>query len=76
MIKNLVKHGNSQAIVIDKLLLEAAGITEKTRFQISISPNGGLLIQSVDDSDDERIQEVFNKLDKKYEKLMKRLADL
>ena len=33
MIKRLIKHGNSRAIVIDKALLEVAGISEDTPFK-------------------------------------------
>lgn len=76
MIKRLIKHGNSRAIVVDKALLEAAGISENSLFQISINPNGGLLIQSVEDNQNAIFEENFKKLNKKYSKLMRRLADL
>ncbi len=76
MIKKLTKHGNSRAIVIDKGLLEAAGIDENSLFQITVNPSGGLLIQSVDDNREERLDEIFEHLNKKYSKLMRRLADL
>ncbi|PIS00541.1 MAG: hypothetical protein COT84_06995 [Chlamydiae bacterium CG10_big_fil_rev_8_21_14_0_10_35_9] len=76
MLKRLIKHGNSRAIVVDKALLEAAGISEDTLFQISISPSGGLVIQSVEDGKTDVFQENFEKLNKTYKKLMKNLADL
>ena len=76
MIKRLIKHGNSFAIVIDKALLEAAGISEEALFQVSINPNGGLIIQSVEDNNNDVFREGFKKLNKKYHKLMRRLADL
>lgn len=76
MIKRLTKHGNSRAIVVDKTLLEAAGISENALFQIIINPNGGLFIQSVDDKQDDIFDEKFKMLNKKYSKLMQRLADL
>lgn len=76
MIKRLIKHGNSRAIVVDKSLLEAAGISEDAIFQISVNPSGGLVIQSVEDNKTDVFRENFKKLNKKYSKLMQNLADL
>lgn len=76
MIKRLIKHGNSRAIVVDRSLLEAAGIEEDALFQISVNPSGGLIIQSVADNKTDILKENFKKLDKKYSKLMQDLANL
>lgn len=76
MIKRLIKHGNSRAIVVDKALLEAAGISDNALFQISINPSGGLVIQSVDGNKTDVFQENFEKLNKKHKQLMQNLADL
>lgn len=76
MIKRLIKHGNSRAIVVDKSLLEAAGISENAFFQISVNPSGGLVIQSVDENKTDVFKENFKLLNKKYSKLMQKLADL
>ena len=76
MIKRLIKHGNSRAIVVDKALLEAAGISEDAIFQISVNPSGGLVIQSVEDNKADVFQENFEELNKKHKKLMQNLADL
>ena len=37
MLKRLIRHGNSRAIVVDKAILEAAGIPEDALFQISVN---------------------------------------
>lgn len=76
MIKRLIKHGNSRAIIVDKSLLEAAGISEDSLFQISINPSGGLIIQSVEDNQTDIFTEKFKQLNKQYSKLMQNLADL
>jgi antitoxin component of MazEF toxin-antitoxin module len=76
MLKRLIKHGNSRAIVVDKAILEAAGISENALFQISVNPSGGLVIQSVEDNKTDVFRENFEKLNKKYKKLMQNLADL
>ena len=75
-IKRLIKHGNSRALIVDKALLEAAGISEDAFFQVSINPNGGLIIQSVEEDRTDVFRKSFEKLNKKYKKLMKNLADL
>lgn len=76
MIKKLVKHGNSRAIVIEKALLDAAGLSENATFQITINPNGGLVIQSVEENKTDVFQKNFEKLNTQYKKLMQNLADL
>jgi antitoxin component of MazEF toxin-antitoxin module len=76
MLKRLIKHGNSRAIVVDKAILEAAGIPEDALFQISVNPSGGLVIQSVVDIQIDEFREKFRELNKKHKKLMQNLADL
>lgn len=76
MIKRLVKHGNSRAILVDKSLLEAAGIAENALFQVSVNPSGGLVIQSVEDNKTDIFREKFQDLKEKHRELMQNLADL
>lgn len=76
MIKRLIKHGNSRAIVVDKTLLEAAGIAENGLFHISVNPSGGLVIQSIEDDKTTLFRENFEKLNRAHKKLMRNLADL
>jgi len=75
MIKSLIRHGNSRALVIDKALLQAAGLDEdKALFQITVDPNGGILIQSVKAVNDNLHQEAFREVLKENDALMKRLS--
>jgi antitoxin component of MazEF toxin-antitoxin module len=74
MIKRLMKHGNSRALVIDKSLLQAAGIDEKTAFQITVNPSGGLLIQSVSGVDEKQFESYYEELDTELFNLMKSLS--
>lgn len=76
MLKRLIKHGNSRAIVVDKSILEAAGVAEDALFQISVSPSGGLVIQSIEEPKIELFREKFKELNKQHKKLMQNLADL
>ena len=74
MIKRLVKHGHSRAIVIDKSLLQAAGLNENAAFQLIVNPNGGLLLQSVEQGDSETFEKNFNDLSEELFDLMKSLS--
>jgi len=75
IIKQLTQSGNSKALVIDKALLLAAGLDENALFQIVINPNGGMLIQSVQTTNETLVKSTFRKIVKKNHKLLKRLAD-
>ena len=75
MIKHLVTHGNSKALVIDRTLLQAAGLSENAAFQITVHPNG-LTIQSVsEEASPEEFKKAADKLLKSKNKLWKGLAD-
>ncbi len=75
MIKHLVSHGNSKALVIDKALLQSAGLNENSAFQITVHPNG-LTIQSVsEEATPEEFKKSADKLLKAKHKLWKSLAD-
>jgi antitoxin component of MazEF toxin-antitoxin module len=80
MLKKLVQHGNSKALVIDKSILQAAGIDEdKAVFQITINPTEGIIIKTIEpmekEVEDESCEEVFKRMLKKSDGLMKRLAN-
>jgi len=39
MVKTLQKHGNSHALVIEKALMDALGVTAETPLQVTVSGN-------------------------------------
>ncbi len=73
MLKPLIQVGNSKALVIDKTLLQEAGLQEDAMFQISVNPNGGLIIQSIEPMDDETHKKNVNDVLSTYSNLLKRL---
>jgi hypothetical protein len=76
MIKKLIRHGNSKAIVIDKAILLAAGLDEDTAlFQITVDPNGGIVIQSIKTDNDSLHKKAFKTILKGSDSLMKRLSE-
>jgi|GEM_PF-602698 len=75
VIKQLTKSGNSKALVIDKTLLQAAGLDENALFQIVINPNGGMLIQSVETTNEKLVESAFRQVMKENDTLLKKLKD-
>ncbi len=74
MVKSLVKVGNSNAIVLDRTIMSLLGLTEKSQVKLTVS--GGSLIvtaaQPVVNS--EEFEAAAERAEKKFAKLLKRLA--
>lgn len=73
-VKRLVQHGNSKAIVIDKAILQVAGLDENALFQITVNSNSGVTIQSVKPLNS-KFEEAKDYVFKEYAELFKRLSD-
>ena len=75
MIKKLTKHGNSLALVIDKGILELLHIDADT--PLSLDTDGhNLIISPAAPSDREnRFKKALEKVNRKYGKALKRLAE-
>lgn len=77
MIKKLVKHGNSRALIIDKPILEIIGATDDSEF--TITTNGtSLTITPVKSAEEERrlafeyaAEEAIRRYGDTFEKLSK-----
>jgi antitoxin component of MazEF toxin-antitoxin module len=54
MIKKLVRHGNSRALIIDKPILELIGANEDSEFTITTSDGKSLTITPVNSAEEER----------------------
>lgn len=75
MIKMLKKHGNSMALVIEKPMMEALGITEETPLQITVNGNALVVTPANVGVGPERMKVVLKKIRKRYGPMLKRLAD-
>ena len=75
MIKTLKKHGNSMALVIEKPMMEALGITEKTPLQVTVNGNALVVTPANVGVDPERMNVVIKEIRKRYGPMLKRLAD-
>lgn len=75
MIKKLTKHGNSMALVIEKGVLDLLNIDDST--PLDISTDGKMLfVAPVRDEERRRqFEEALAKVNKKYGRALKRLAN-
>lgn len=75
MIKTLQRHGNSQALVLDKPILEMLGVREDTCLELSIS-GGSLIVTPVNVGVGRaEIDRVFDDLQPRYGEMLRRLAE-
>ena len=75
MIKTLKKHGNSMALVIEKPMMEALGITEETPLQVTVNGNALVVTPANVGVGPERMKAITKELRKRYGPMLKRLAD-
>lgn len=75
MIKTLKRHGNSMALVIEKPMMEALGITEETPLQVTVSGNALVVTPANVGVGPERMKSTIKELRKRYGPMLKRLAD-
>lgn len=75
MVKTLVKHGNSYALVIDKPVLELLRVTPET--PLELTTNGEtLMISPVRNTQRQRkLRESLEKMNRRYGDDLKRLAE-
>jgi len=78
MIKKLVRHGNSRALIIDKPILELIGATEDTEFTITTSDGKSLTITPVHSAEEERrlaFEYALEEANREYGEVFRRLAE-
>lgn len=76
MIKNLIKHGNSHALIIDKAVLELLKIDpDSTPLEIATDGNVILITPVRDKKKQNEIKDTLAKIDAKYGRVFKRLSE-
>ena len=76
MIKQLQKVGNSNAIILDKAILELLGLDENSHVQLTIQ-DGSLIIAPTNPqpTDTERFEECLNRVVAERRDALRRLAE-
>lgn len=74
MTKVLQKHGNSHALVIDKALMDAMGITVETELTLTVTGNTLTVRPTNVGLGPERVNEALKKLRPRYGNMLRNLA--
>jgi len=75
MMKKLIQHGNSVALVLDKPILELLNITVETPFEITTDGKNLILSPQIGKYTDSDIMISLEKINKKYKTALKRLGE-
>nr|AGS53357.1 hypothetical protein [uncultured bacterium contig00014] len=75
MIKRLIQHGNSAALVIDKPIMEILNITNETTFEITTDGKNLILSPQIETNQERDILHSLEKINKKYGSVLKRLGE-
>jgi antitoxin component of MazEF toxin-antitoxin module len=75
MIKKLIRHGNSAALVIDKPIMEILNITNETAFELSTDGRNLILSPQTEFTREKDILSSLEKINKKYGAVLKRLGE-
>jgi antitoxin component of MazEF toxin-antitoxin module len=75
MVKKLIRHGNSAALVIDKPIMEMLHITNETSFELSTDGRNIILSPQNKITQENDILESLERVNKKYGNVLKRLGE-
>ena len=75
MVKKLIQHGNSVALVIDKPIMEILNITNETSFELSTDGKNLILSPQIENNQEDTIIHSLEKINKRYGTVLKRLGE-
>jgi len=75
MVKKLIQHGNSVALIIDKPIMEILNISNETIFKLSTDGKNLILSPQIEYEQDKNIMGSLEKINKKYGSVLKRLGE-
>lgn len=75
MTKTLQKYGNSHALVIDKALMDATGITPDTQLTVTVTGDAIIVRPNNVGVGRERVDELMQQVVKNYGNALKKLAE-
>jgi antitoxin component of MazEF toxin-antitoxin module len=74
MVKKLIQHGNSVALVIDKPILEMLNITNETPFELSTDGKNIILSPQMEYTQENNILISLEKINKQYSNVLRKLG--
>ena len=75
MIKKLIKHGNSLALLIEKPVLDLLNVDADTPLEVSTDGNTLIVVPVRDAARRERFEKALAKVNRRYGRALKRLAE-
>jgi len=75
MVKKLIQHGNSVALVIDKPIMEILNITNETSFELSTDGKNLILSPQIENNQENTVIHSLEKINKKYGAVLRRLGE-
>ncbi len=75
MVKTLVKHGNSYALIIDKPIMDLLKITPETPLEITTDGSALIVVPKLHAIHRTKLQAALAEGDKRYGRMLKRLAN-
>ncbi len=75
MIKKMVSHGNSAAIIIDKPILQLLKIDEDTPLELTTDGRNLIISPVGDEKREKRFKSALERVNKKHSKTLQRLAE-
>jgi len=75
MVKKLIQHGNSVALVIDKPIMEILKITNETTFELSTDGRNLILSPQHEINQENIIINSLEKINHKYGSVLKKLGE-
>ena len=75
MVKKLIRHGNSVALVIDKPIMEILNITNETTFELTTDGRNLILSPQNEYKREADIKNSLERANEKYGAVLKRLGE-
>jgi antitoxin component of MazEF toxin-antitoxin module len=75
MVKRLIQHGNSAALVIDKPILEMLNITNETIIEISTDGRNLILSPQIEKTQEIDILNSLERINKRYGNVLRKLSE-
>jgi len=75
MVKKLIQHGNSAALIIDKPIMDILKITNETTFELSTDGKNLILSPQPENNQEKIIINSLEKINQKYGAVLKKLGE-
>ena len=75
MIKNLTKHGNSYALVIDRAILDLLNFEPDSPLEVTTDGKSLKISRAIPDSRSQRLANTLEKTNSKFGNALKKLAE-